>query len=158
MPTEFRRKLYKRGSSYETTIPMLLLFALDKDKKYKFVFDSAEKFLNEIIDEHKLDHSIIKGLMLHQQKFEDLFDALRRLIVSLQNRGMMSRAIQFENREKEIKPIIFSSIFFQKATTMDFKTIKKIGTKIGREDFKNPGASFKRLFISSSLISGAGSI
>ena len=35
---EFKRKLYKRGSSYETTIPMPLLFALDKDKKYNVVF------------------------------------------------------------------------------------------------------------------------
>ena len=35
---EFRRKLYKRGSSYETTIPMPLLFALDKSKKYNVVF------------------------------------------------------------------------------------------------------------------------
>ncbi len=42
MPTEFRRKLYKRGSSYETTIPMPLLFAIDKKKKYNvvFIFDS----------------------------------------------------------------------------------------------------------------------
>lgn len=39
---EFRRKLYKRGSSFETTIPMPLLFALDKAKKYNvvFLFDS----------------------------------------------------------------------------------------------------------------------
>ena len=36
--TEFRRKLYKRGSSFETTIPMPLLFALDKSKKYNVVF------------------------------------------------------------------------------------------------------------------------
>jgi len=36
--TEFRRKLYKRGSSFETTIPMPLLFALDKKKKYNVVF------------------------------------------------------------------------------------------------------------------------
>ena len=35
---EFRRKLYKRGSSFETTIPMPLLFALDKSKKYNVVF------------------------------------------------------------------------------------------------------------------------
>jgi hypothetical protein len=35
---EIRRKLYKRGSSFETTIPMPLLFALDKDKKYHVVF------------------------------------------------------------------------------------------------------------------------
>jgi len=38
MPTEFKRKLYKRGSSFETTIPMPLLFALDKIKKYYVVF------------------------------------------------------------------------------------------------------------------------
>lgn len=38
MPTEFKRKLYKRGSSYETTIPMPLLFAIEKAKKYYVVF------------------------------------------------------------------------------------------------------------------------
>lgn len=35
---EFRRKLYARGSSYETTIPRPLLFSLDKKKKYNIVF------------------------------------------------------------------------------------------------------------------------
>ena len=35
---EFRRKLYKRGSSWETTIPMPILFALDKSKKHNVVF------------------------------------------------------------------------------------------------------------------------
>ena len=38
MAVEFKRKLYNRGSSYETTIPMPLLFALDKKKKYNVVF------------------------------------------------------------------------------------------------------------------------
>jgi len=36
--TEIRRKLYRRGSSFETTIPMPLLFALDKAKKHEVVF------------------------------------------------------------------------------------------------------------------------
>ncbi|MFO7711321.1 MAG: hypothetical protein R6V53_06145 [Candidatus Woesearchaeota archaeon] len=36
--TTFRRKLYKRGSSYETTIPMPLLFAVDKTKKNNVLF------------------------------------------------------------------------------------------------------------------------
>ncbi|MGM5482262.1 MAG: hypothetical protein ACQESF_02260 [Nanobdellota archaeon] len=36
--TEIKRKLYKRGSSYETTIPMPLLFAVDKTKKNNVVF------------------------------------------------------------------------------------------------------------------------
>lgn len=35
---EFKRKLYRRGSSFETTIPMPLLFALDMKKKYDVVF------------------------------------------------------------------------------------------------------------------------
>ena len=35
---EFKRKLYIRGSSFETTIPMPLLFALDKNRKYNIVF------------------------------------------------------------------------------------------------------------------------
>ena len=43
MPTEFRRKLYKRGSSYETTIPMPLLFALNKNRKYNVVFAFDEQ-------------------------------------------------------------------------------------------------------------------
>ena len=40
---EFKRKLYKRGSSFETTIPMPLLFALDKKKKYNVVFAFDEE-------------------------------------------------------------------------------------------------------------------
>lgn len=35
---EFRRKLYKRGSSFETTIPMPILFALDTKKRYEVLF------------------------------------------------------------------------------------------------------------------------
>lgn len=37
--TVLKRKLYKRGSSYETTIPMPLLFALDKTKKHDVLFN-----------------------------------------------------------------------------------------------------------------------
>jgi hypothetical protein len=35
---EFRRRLYRRGSSFETTIPMPLLLTLDPDKKYDVIF------------------------------------------------------------------------------------------------------------------------
>ena len=41
--TEIKRKLYKRGSSFETTIPMPLLFAIDKSKKHDVVFKFDEK-------------------------------------------------------------------------------------------------------------------
>ena len=38
---ELKRKLYKRGSSFETTIPMPLLFNKDTNRKHnvKFSFD-----------------------------------------------------------------------------------------------------------------------
>lgn len=38
MGFELRRKLYARGSSYETTIPMPLLFKLNKKKKHDVVY------------------------------------------------------------------------------------------------------------------------
>jgi len=41
--TVIRRKLYKRGSSYETTIPMPLLFAIDKSKKQDILFKYDSK-------------------------------------------------------------------------------------------------------------------
>ncbi len=37
--TTIKRKLYKRGSSFETTIPMPLLFALDLDKRHHVLFN-----------------------------------------------------------------------------------------------------------------------
>ena len=40
---EFKRKLYKRGSSFETTIPMPILMLLDKKKKYNVIFAYDEE-------------------------------------------------------------------------------------------------------------------
>jgi hypothetical protein len=42
-----RRKLYRRGSSFETTIPMPLLFSIDTSKKHNVLFefdDQAKKW------------------------------------------------------------------------------------------------------------------
>lgn len=41
--TTIKRKMYKRGSSFETTIPMPLLFALDKEKKHAVLFNYDPK-------------------------------------------------------------------------------------------------------------------
>ncbi len=41
--TTIKRKLYKRGSSFETTIPMPLLFALDMKKKHSVIFNFDRK-------------------------------------------------------------------------------------------------------------------
>jgi hypothetical protein len=40
---EFKRKLYKRGSSFETTIPMPILFSLEQKKKYNVIFKFDNK-------------------------------------------------------------------------------------------------------------------
>ena len=42
---EFRRRLYRRGSSFETTVPMPLLLTLDDQKRYDvvFVFDPEKQ-------------------------------------------------------------------------------------------------------------------
>jgi len=41
--TVLKRRLYKRGSSFETTIPMPLMFALDRKKRYNTLFIYDEK-------------------------------------------------------------------------------------------------------------------
>ena len=40
---KIRRKLYKRGSSFETTIPMPILFSLDLNKKQEVIFEFDTK-------------------------------------------------------------------------------------------------------------------
>ncbi len=40
---EFKRRLYKRGSSFETTIPRPLLFELEEKKKHDVIFDFDKK-------------------------------------------------------------------------------------------------------------------
>jgi len=46
----FKRKLYKRGSSFESTIPMSLLFKLDLDKKHNVVYTYDKKLNKWFID------------------------------------------------------------------------------------------------------------
>lgn len=47
---QIRRKLYTRGSSYETTIPMPLLFSVDKSKKHEVIFKFDQKSNRWYID------------------------------------------------------------------------------------------------------------
>lgn len=62
MPHIIKRKLYKRGSSYETTIPKPLLFALDDKSKYNvcFIYDESQNkwFIKFQAIEDSLDKKI----------------------------------------------------------------------------------------------------
>ena len=55
MSFEIRRKLYKRGSSFETTIPMPILFKLDKSKKYEVIFKYNSKDDKWYLDFKEID-------------------------------------------------------------------------------------------------------
>ena len=54
MPIEFKRKLYKRGSSFETTIPMPILFSIDPSKKHNVLFKFDDKNSRWYIDIKKI--------------------------------------------------------------------------------------------------------
>jgi hypothetical protein len=43
MTVSLKRKLYTRGSSFETTIPIQLLFSLDLKKKHNVIFEFDKK-------------------------------------------------------------------------------------------------------------------
>jgi hypothetical protein len=43
MNVRFKRKLYTRGSSYETTIPIQMLFSSDLSKKQDVIFEYDKK-------------------------------------------------------------------------------------------------------------------
>lgn len=57
MGIKFKRKLYARGGSYETTIPVQMLFSIDSSKKHDviFEFDSKSNRWYLTIAEHKKD-------------------------------------------------------------------------------------------------------
>ncbi len=81
---------------------------MDKHNKYKFVFESAKKFLNEIIVKHpNLDSFVLEKHIEQKSKFDNILDAHRRLIESLSNRNMMASVIGFDKKEKEMKLILF---------------------------------------------------
>lgn len=50
MAISLKRKLYSRGGSFETTIPMQLLFSIDTDKKNNVVFEYDKKSNRWYID------------------------------------------------------------------------------------------------------------
>lgn len=81
---------------------------MDKNDKYKFVFESAKKFLNQIISENpSLNGSILEKHLEQESKFDNLFDAHHRLVESLSNRSMMASVIGMRKKSKELNKILF---------------------------------------------------
>ncbi len=79
-----------------------------KNRKYKFVFECAKKFLNDIVARHsELNKSILQKHLEHEVKVCNIPDVHHRLIESLSNRNMMASVIGFNKKEKEIRPILF---------------------------------------------------
>ena len=64
MGLRFKRKLYPRGGSFETTIPVQMLFSLDLTKKhyvnFEYDINTQKWFVNfEEHDEHLSKHDLI---------------------------------------------------------------------------------------------------
>lgn len=59
---EIKRKLYKRGSSYEITIPMPLLFSVDKSKKNNVVFRFDDSNQRWYVDFEEIGESNKEGI------------------------------------------------------------------------------------------------
>jgi len=81
---------------------------MNKESKYKFVFESAKEFLDEIISKNPpLNKFTLKQHLDPKSNFIELSDVNRQLIASLQNRNRMPNTIKFYKREKEFKKILF---------------------------------------------------
>lgn len=80
---------------------------MNSENKYKFVFESAKMFLDDIVSKHPdLNNSILEKHLELTSKFENILDAHRRLIESLSNRNRMASVIGFNRREDEMRKIL----------------------------------------------------
>ncbi len=80
---------------------------MTKLDKYKFVFECAKRFLDNLIVQYQeLSDSVLVKHLEHKSKFNNIRDANRRLIESLSNRNMMASVINFKGREKRLKSIL----------------------------------------------------
>ncbi len=79
---------------------------MNKNDRYKIVFESAKEFLHKIIDNNNLDKSILEKYLQYKSEFDSIMEANHRLIRSLSNRNMMPSVIGFSKREKEMASIL----------------------------------------------------
>ncbi|MBM3251824.1 MAG: hypothetical protein FJZ11_03485 [Candidatus Omnitrophica bacterium] len=80
---------------------------MNKKEKYKLVFESAKRFLNDVVARYpELNEAILKKHLEHEARFDNIRDANKRLIESLSNRNMMASVINFQGREKQLRSIL----------------------------------------------------
>lgn len=81
---------------------------MNKEEKYKLVFECARSFLKDIIARNpELNESVLDRHLEHESKFDNINDANRRLIESLANRDRMASVINFKARESALRSILF---------------------------------------------------
>lgn len=91
---------------------------MDKHNKYKFVFEAAKIFLDEIIAKYPgLNSSILKKHLQQESKFDNIQDAFSRLIESLPNRNMMTSVIGLNKRKEGMRKILFDYDFNKVSAT-----------------------------------------
>jgi len=80
---------------------------MDKETKYKLVFNYAKEFLNKDIASFPgLNQAILARHLEHEARFNNIKDANKRLIESLANRNMMASVINFKGKEKQLRSLL----------------------------------------------------
>ncbi len=91
-----KRRLYKRGSSFEVTIPMPILFGLDLESKHNITFyKKADKWLLLIDKKADSKQSITRNLYKRGSSYETTIPI--QLILHLNPRKSYYVVFKFDN-------------------------------------------------------------
>jgi len=98
---------------------------MDKRGKFKVVFNAAVQFLNNIVIQHpKLNELILKQHLEQKSEFDNITDANRRLVESLQNRNMMTSVINFREKEERLRAILYD--YNPKKIIQEYSTVDSL--------------------------------
>jgi thermostable 8-oxoguanine DNA glycosylase len=129
---------------------------MDKAARYKFVFESARSFLDDIVAKNpKLSSSILEQHLNLKSKFDNIQDAQLRLIESLSNRNMMASVIGFNKRENGMRDILFG--YDPKKILAEYKNadelLEKFKTRFNLQNIQGKRSLWRKF--SEGIISGS---
>ena len=92
---ELKRRLYKRGSSYEITIPMPILFGLDLSKKQKIFFSLQKGKWFISFDKKSTPKTIARSVYKRGSSYETTFPL--QMVLQLDSNKKYDVVFKFSN-------------------------------------------------------------
>lgn len=128
---------------------------MNKEYKYRYVFEEGEKFLRERISKclSRDSEAVLKKFLKHEAEAKDISAINLRLIKSLVNRNMMPKIIDFDRREKKMNKILFGyepKKIIDRYNSDDLLEVFKVEFKLNIVGPKNLWNQFSRGVISGS--------